>query len=249
MVAKLKTSFLKSSFQLFCSKTLFGPQDQTTTGRLDTDAASSRIKPASTQFGSSPNLTLATLSPHTDDAKTATKDEPQNSKHVNRSASASGRVIEAENGLTSNQKDSPGTVKTSQEMPQKPVKKIPKYLAKSKNQANEQKNHDMGHSNGDVPKKQRSKSSNCLMNREEVYESSKTGSKCLDVNNNIEMEFYRHSYPSQITESLSTEKLSNQDEDKKENNHNNQNNTNQIQQKLDDTTDQDSTKDDNQEVK
>jgi hypothetical protein len=206
MVAKLKTSFLKSSFQLFCHKTNLAPQNitqaiqQNDKNGQDTAA----IKSNGIQFGSSPNLTLAPItnpppdSSHSSDTNVANQHTKQQAFSSNRSASASGRVVEDEKLESSQSKKSDD--KQNPDVNSKPVKKIPKILAKSK-----QLNNQASSTNGTVPKKHRSKSSNCLMDRDDYYN---------DINNNygdsikmiddidVEAKFFRHSFPNAQIESL-----------------------------------------------
>jgi len=199
MVAKLKTSFLKSSFQLFCHKANLAPHDFSPTlesNDTNKDQGAAKIKSNGLQFGSSPNLTLTQIP---NDAPSETNTTPnQHSKQVpSRSASASGRVVEDE-------KSDSSQVKKSDDVNSKPAKKMPKILAKSK-----LNNQGTSTSNGVVVKKQRSKSSNCLVNREDInYETvnSYTNGVCngLTMTDDIDVEakFFRHSFPNTNTDTL-----------------------------------------------
>jgi hypothetical protein len=59
MVAKLKTSFLKSGFQFFCHRSPFAVPSHATNNPTKQSQQSARIN-SSSQFSSSPDLTLPT---------------------------------------------------------------------------------------------------------------------------------------------------------------------------------------------
>ena len=123
MVAKIKSSFLKTGFQFFCHKNIFHPKNELSEQQL-------RVNKANAQFSSSPNLSFNPLV--VNNPKSEPKSDENSPKPV-RSLSASGRVVENENEFNS-LPTKPQQSHVSKKDDTKPKKNIPKYLAKSKQQ-------------------------------------------------------------------------------------------------------------------
>lgn len=214
MVAKLKTSFLKSGFQFLCHRSPFAAGTNPS-GNNRPEPSVERIK-SNSQFNSSPDLTVTTngLTRHTTNLSNRSQledDTHQNTSSLfskaSRSVSASGRVIDAESPIK------------SEEMPQSHIqstsitkqKKIPKYLAKSKSrfaQNNDEPDPELA-----IDHKPRSKSSSCL-NREAYHDNPETDVLltnrihiALDTDLDHMRQFNRHSFPSACAETTNSKDL------------------------------------------
>lgn len=212
MVAKLKTSFLKSGFQFFCHRSPFAA-GANPNGNNRQEPSVERIK-SNSQFNSSPDLTVTTNGTHP--ANLSNRSQPEDDTHQNtsnffskasRSVSASGRVIDAESPIKSEEIPHSQTQSTSIAK----QKKIPKYLAKSKSRFAQ--NNDEPDPELVIDQKPRSKSSSCL-NREAYNNNPETDVLLtnrihIDLDTDLDhmRQFNRHSFPSACADTTNNNDL------------------------------------------
>ena len=182
MVAKIKSSFLKTGFQFFCHKNIFHPKNELSEQQL-------RVNKANAQFSSSPNLSFNPLV--VNNGKVEHKPDENSPKPV-RSLSASGRVVENENEL-----NSPPTKAhqshVSKKDETKPKKNIPKYLAKSKQQHHQNSKNSFNNSLMNNPGDQVSESASST-DEKLLAESLKPRSKSSTATSRTSATMNRHSF-------------------------------------------------------